>query len=298
MMAAVKDAISPALVSGLGADFAVGWDGFDRARFEAMATDGLEQRELKARIALITEALLATLPQDVGHADRLIRSALSVGGLQSWASVPVNDYVAAAMIHEPDLALPLLAALTERFSAEFAIRPIIDRHFEPAMAYLHDWTGSRDEHVRRLVSEGSRPRLPWAPVLRRFVADPKPTIELLDRLFDDESEYVRRSVANHLNDISKDHADLAVATAGRWKVASERGGYVARHGLRTLVKKGHAGALDLLGFDHGADIDVLSLVCTPPEVAIGDAVTIAFTLRAHSATRVRDRLRRGLSGRE
>jgi 3-methyladenine DNA glycosylase AlkC len=199
-MASLKDEISPKLVASIAEEFAASWPGFDHRRFVESALDGLADRELKARVTLVADALAEVLPAGPGEADRIIRDVLVAGGVQGWASLPVTELVAATMNDAPDIALPLLAALTSRFSAEFAIRPFIETHPEVTMGHLQRWVTDPDEHVRRLVSEGSRPRLPWAPQLRQFIADPAPTLPLLDLLFDDESDYVRRSVANHLND--------------------------------------------------------------------------------------------------
>jgi 3-methyladenine DNA glycosylase AlkC len=124
------------------------------------------------------------------------------------------------------------------------------------MRHVRAWTRDPDEHVRRLVSEGSRPRLPWGRRLAGFVVDPTPTIELLDALVDDDSLYVRRSVANHLNDVAKDHPDLALDTARRWAAGTTQGDFVVRHGLRTLRKRGHPEALAILGFDPDAAIEI------------------------------------------
>jgi 3-methyladenine DNA glycosylase AlkC len=140
--------------------------------------------------------------------------------------------------------------------------------------------------VRRLVSEGTRPRLPWAPQLRGLIADPTPAVELLDRLYDDESDYVCRSVANHLNDISKDHPDHAVAIARRWATTGgDRTAWVVRHGLRSLIKHGHPDALRLLGYDHDLPITITDLTVTPASVPIGGEVTITFTVTADTAAR-------------
>lgn len=285
-MAAFKDQLSPAVVERLGSEIGAAWDGFDTATFTDLATDGLEGRELKARVELIAQALGATMPDKPVDADRVVRSALDAGGLEGWSSLPVNSYVASSMIGQPTIGLPLLAALTPRFSAEFAIRFFIDAQPDVTMAQLGEWVEHPDEHVRRLVTEGTRPRLPWAPILRRFVTDPSPALELLDRLFDDPSEYVRRSVANHLNDISKDHPGLAVETAARWAPQSTHGDFVARHGLRSLVKRGDQSALRLLGFEPDASIELVDLTCTPAAITIGESVTIGFGLRATPPTRV------------
>ncbi|GAA5089798.1 DNA alkylation repair protein [Nocardia iowensis] len=284
-MADFKEELSPELIARLARELAGASASFDRTAFEQLAGTGIGELELKARMDRIAGALSATMPASREEADQLIRAALDNGGLEGWASMPVNAYVASAMLDRPDIALPLLAALTPRYTAEFAIRPFLDAHYHLTMDYLRSWTTDPDEHVRRLVSEGTRPRLPWAPRLSRFVADPTPVLGLLEALVNDDSSYVRRSVANHLNDISKDHPDLALDTATRWSLSTTQGDFVVRHGLRTLVKRGHPAALAVLGFDHSAPIEIANLACSPSTISIGDTTTLTFTLRAANSTK-------------
>ena len=168
--------------------------------------------------------------------------------------------------------------LTKRFTAEFSIRAFLDRYPDATLAQLREWAGDSDVHVRRLVSEGSRPRLPWAPRLRAFQADPRPVIELLELLKDDSEEYVRRSVANNLNDISKDHPDLVVEIARSWWVgAPSPRRRLVRHGLRTLIKQGHPGALAVLGYGPDSPVEV-GVSVTPETVAIGGKVRVEVRL--------------------
>jgi 3-methyladenine DNA glycosylase AlkC len=164
--------------------------------------------------------------------------------------------------------------LTKRFTAEFSIRAYIDRYPDQTLERLHTWATDENVHVRRLVSEGTRPRLPWAPRLRRFQEDPRPVIELLEILRGDETEYVRRSVANNLNDISKDHPALAVETAARWWSDDPDTRRMVRHGLRTLVKAGDPGALAILGFGSDSPVRLAAVAIEPEEVHIGDSVRI------------------------
>jgi 3-methyladenine DNA glycosylase AlkC len=224
------------------------------------------------------------LPAEFPAAAAVLKKATDSPSLTGWMTLPCGHYVAEYGLDQPDVALPLLARLTPRFSSEGPLRPFIERHPEVTFAYLHRWARDPDEHVRRLVSEGTRPRLPWAGQLRGLIADPGPTIPLLDALVDDTSEYVRRSVANHLNDIAKDHPAVALACARRWlATGGDRATRVVRHGLRTLVKRGDPAALALLGFDYGAAValDALdALAVTPARLPVGGEVTIAFTLSA------------------
>ena len=151
----------------------------------------------------------------------------------------------------PERALPTLAELTQRFTAEFAIRPFISRHPQPTLDTLARWVHDPSAHVRRLVSEGSRPRLPWGLRLQALVQDPSPTLPLLRALQDDPSAYVRRSVANHLNDIAKDHPDLVARWVGEHRAgASAERAALLRHASRTLIKKGHPEVLAAWGLDH------------------------------------------------
>ena len=278
-MAALKDRISPRLVADLADELARAHPAFPRERFAAAATSGLEELELLARVTHIARALGDALPEPFADAAAVLDRALDSATLTSWMTLPCNEYVATHGIDEPDIALPLLARLTPRFSSESAIRPFIERHPEVTFAHLRRWLGDPDEHVRRLVSEGTRPRLPWAPQLRSLRADPRPAIELLDHLVGDESAYVRRSVANHLNDIAKDHPELAVSTAQRWRALGADA--VVRHGMRSLVKQGDARALALLGYDPEAQVALQDLTATPGRVEIGGTVELAFTLAVH-----------------
>ena len=177
-----------------------------------------------------------------------------------------------------------LRRLTPLFSAEFAIRPFLEQHPERTVDVLRSWTQDDDAHVRRLVSEGTRPRLPWGRRLRRFQDDPSEGLALLEALKDDPSEYVRRSVANHLNDIAKDHPQRVVEVCETWRQgASEERKWILRHGLRSLVKAGDAEALRILGYDANANVTVEGLQITPDRVALGGGITLQFELASRQS---------------
>lgn len=202
---ALKDEISPALAADLAAELAGAWPEFRRRRFTAGLARPLEPLALSARVELLAGRLADSLPEDFGQSATVLWRALDSPSLTGWMTWPCATFVARRGIDHPEDALALLAGLTPRWSSEFAIRPFIERHPELTYDHLRRWTSDDDEHVRRLVSEGTRPRLPWAPQLRELIADPSPNLPLLEGLADDPSPYVRRSVANHLNDIAKDH---------------------------------------------------------------------------------------------
>jgi 3-methyladenine DNA glycosylase AlkC len=286
---AFKDRISPAAIAGLAEALKAAWDGFPERRFSGLANDGLAGLELKARVLHVADALAATLPGEFPESAAIIERSLDSEAMDGWIVYCVDDYVARYGIDNPEVALPLMARLTSRWSCEFAIRPFIETHPGLTFEFFDRWIESDDEHLRRLVSEGSRPRLPWGGQLKGFVNDPSPTIRLLDRLVDDPSPYVRRSVANHLNDIAKDHPRLAIDTAARWLREggdAERRAWIVGHGMRSLVKAGDPAALALVGFDHDAEVELKLFRVAPQSVEVGEAITIEFALTAREPTPV------------
>ena len=286
-MADVKDELSPALVAALATELHRAWPAFPMRRFEAHATTDLGPLALMQRVRHIAAALAGALPADFTTAAAVLDRAVDSPTFNGWMTLPCGFWVADAGIDEPHVALPLLARLTPRWSSEWPLRPFIETHPDITYTYLHTWTGDPDEHVRRLVCEGTRPRLPWTSHLRSLIADPAPSVALLDKLIDDESEYVRRSVANHLNDIAKDHPDIALDCARRWlATGKDRAAWVVRHGLRTLVKRGDPAALTLLGFDHATPVRLDTLTITPARLPIGGEATIELTLSADHTVRV------------
>ena len=287
-----KNLFDRALVAAIGDRLAALDPRFDRTAFVAEATDGLEALELKARSARITRALERRLPADFATACDLLVAALhpqadappgagpgGASGLRGWAAMPMADFVAARGLGDFDRAMATLAEMTRRFTAEFAVRPLLAADPARGMAFMRTWARDPDWRLRRLASEGCRPRLPWGMRLRGFVADPAPVLEVLELLKDDPSDDVRRSVANNLNDIAKDHPDLAAGVAAAWlDGASPERRRLVRHALRGLVKAGHAAALAALG--HGpAPVRLDALDLATPVVRFGRALEFAATLR-------------------
>ncbi|UNZ21253.1 DNA alkylation repair protein [Streptomyces sp. 891-h] len=240
----------------------------------------LEGLAFSRRVTAVKEAVLADLPEDYPTFASVVHAALRRPDFNGWMTFPVNAAVAERAlsrgVFEP--ALGLLAALTPRLTAEMAVRPFLHHDLHRALRPTLEWTRHPDHHVRRLASEGTRPRLPWAPRLTALVADPTPALPVLDALYRDTSEYVRRSVANHLNDVSRDHPDTAVATAARWlSNPAPTTPALIRHGLRTLVKAGHSDALALLGHDPDAAVQV-GLDVHTPEVHIGEHLAFGYEI--------------------
>lgn len=289
-----KNLINREGVAAMRRHLARAWPAFDGARFEALALDGLESLELKARAQHLCTALEATLPDDFDTAARVLEASLlpvrgdeelgemrtGDAGLAGWPLWPMTEFVARRGLGAPERALRCLHALTQRFTAEWAVRPFIVAHPELAFATLRRWTRDPSPHVRRLASEGSRPRLPWGLQLKGLITDPSPTLPLLEALLDDRSEYVRRSVANHLNDIAKNHPQLVVDWVLRHLPdASPERRALLRHASRTLIKQGDVRMLKAWGLGRRyAGSAVLSI--TPKKLRVGESLAMTLELRS------------------
>ncbi len=258
---------------------------FDTDAFLHDALDGFDALELLDRGRHLGRTLQRHLPADYPAAIDLLLATLPderapESGMAAFYFLPHTEFVRAFGLGHFDASMRALHALTQRFTGEFAIRPFLDSHTDATLAQLETWTRDPSEHVRRLVSEGTRPRLPWAPRLRKFQQDPSAVVALLERLRDDESLYVRRSVANNLNDIGKDHPTRLVEIAGAWmRDASVQRRWVVQHALRSAVKRGDAGALKVLGFGKTANLTVSDVAITPKQPRMGERVVITCTLR-------------------
>lgn len=293
----LKTFFSPDLVRRLADDIARVHPDFDAERFRRRATNGLKTLELMDRARHIARALAESLPPHYPDAIAILLRSLGpphdsdelIGaGMAPFVYLPHTLFVAERGLEHFDLSMRAQYELTRRFSAEGSIRPYIARDPERAFSYLTRWTADPDPHVRRLPSEGTRLRLPWAMRVPWLDAHPERVIELLERLRDDPSTMVRRSVANNLNDLGKVHPDLLVRTCAAWledgKGAGSAGSAQRRalveHALRSAVKRGEPGALRLLGYGDAARVRLDEMTITPRRVAIGGNVSISFTLRS------------------
>ncbi len=273
-----------AAAARLAAQVAAAWPPFDQRRFVDLATRDLDALEFHNRVRRFTDALTDELPADVPQAlDILTRSLPPVlpdceAVTDGWLQWPVGQFIADHGVPHLDESMHAMTELTMRFSSEFAVRPFLEQR--PAEVYprLLALTAHPNAHVRRWCSEGSRPRLPWGKRLTALTADPSPSWPILEALKDDPELYVRRSVANHLNDLAKDHPALVVARCKAWLAgASAERRWVVKHALRSLVKAGRADALGLLGFAPAGAVEA-SLVASPRRPRIGGAVALEATL--------------------
>jgi 3-methyladenine DNA glycosylase AlkC len=258
----------------------------------ARAAESLTSLPLGARADLLRDALLDDVPGDHAALAAVVRRAALDADFTGWLIWPVTLAVATRAADESEAAfddgMALLAELTGRLTSEFAIRTLLRADLDRALDHALAWTRADDPAVRRLASEGTRPYLPWAVRVPALLREPQRTIPILDALYRDPDEVVRRSVANHLNDLSRGHAGLVTETAARWLAEPDvTTASVVRHALRTLVKRGDAAALALLGFTGDA-LEVLGPQLSGAEIPFGG--TIGFSGRVHNAGTVAARV--------
>jgi len=237
-----------------------------------------ENLELKQRMRRITEGLRETLPADYESALGVLEDIADE--CRGFPYLIFPDFVEKYGLEHWERSIAALERFTALSSAEFAVRPFIKRDPERMMAQMTVWSGHSNEHVRRLASEGCRPRLPWADALPALKRDPSPILPILEKLKADPSEYVRRSVANNLNDISKDHPELVLGIAKRWAGEDEGTDWVVRHACRGLLKAAVPEAMALFGIVPRDDVAVTEWTVSPTVVEIGKSVSFRYGLRA------------------
>lgn len=274
---ALKEIFNRGRISHMGAQVAAVRPGFDTERFVALATQDLDELSIMQRLRRISETLREVLPGDFREAADVLR--LAAPRLDhSFAAMSLSEFMALYGLDDPEAALPALADLTRYGSSEFAIRPFLQRDLAGTLMVMAGWAHDENEHVRRLASEGCRPRLPWSFRLDALVADPSPVAPILETLKADPSLYVRKSVANHLNDITKNHPEWVLDRVAAWDLSNPHTAWIVRHALRSLVKAGDRRALGLLGAGEPAKAEVRDLTVTPQALRLGGTIALSFLL--------------------
>jgi 3-methyladenine DNA glycosylase AlkC len=285
-----KNEFSHAKARRIGEALKRGYPDFPTTRFNKGLQAALEPLELKQRMCLIADRIEACLPEDPRRMFPLLTAALASepsdksdsSGLRGFLVWPLTEIVARRGLGHFSESMAALREMTRRFTAEFAIRPFLRKHPERTIKQLHAWCAHPDEHVRRLVSEGSRPLLPWGGNLTELLDPPHPTLALLEKLHRDPSEYVRLSVANHLNDFSKHHPSLVISTLTRWRDAAPgdpRLAKLSRHACRTLLKAGHPAALDFHGYGAAEMLKLDAFELAAPSVKTGGCIGYRMIIR-------------------
>jgi 3-methyladenine DNA glycosylase AlkC len=271
-------------VSRLSEDVQKEYPRFDKKKFHSFIfTSDWKKKELKERMHHIADALHLSLPPDYSKAIAIL-SAVAVRHIKEkntgFGDMCFSDFVERFGLDHIDVSLPALALFTQACSSEYAVRPFIINYPERMMKQMEKWSKHKNYHVRRLASEGCRPRLPWAVALPEFKKDPSPIIPILENLKNDESEYVRRSVANNLNDISKDHPKTVLSIARQWYGENTNVNAILKHALRTQLKKGNVEALKIFGFSAKTSAKITDLRVEPNDIMIGESVRFYFTVKA------------------
>ena len=278
---ALKEMFNAARFRQIAALLADCHPGFDQQRFLQLTTTGLEPLTLIQRMRHGTHALHATLPASYPKALGVLRK-LAPRIEHGFVGIMLPDFVGVYGREHFDESLDALHYLTRFSSAEFAIREFLKRDFTRTLAVMARWSRDESEHVRRLASEGCRPRLPWSFRLEALVADPSPVAQILENLRADPSLYVRKSVANHLNDISKDHPDWMLERLKSWDLAHPHTQWIAKRAARTLIKTGNQQALGLFSFTEKPAVRLTDFKLTPARIKLGQPIEFSFTLTSAS----------------
>jgi len=288
-----KDVFNPELVASMGQRIKAVSSEFDEKSFKSNIVSKLAPLSLSERSSLICETLYTHLPGEYNKAIAILLATFDkptetseMTGFEGFYFMPIAKYVSIYGLEKEDfdISMNALIEITKRFTSEDAIRPFIRKYPEQTFKKLYKWAADENVHVRRLVSEGTRPRLPWSSVLREFIDDPKPVLDLLEELKQDSELYVRRSVANNLNDIAKDHPQLVVKTLKRWKSINDKGTqWIISHASRTLLKQGLPEALNLLGYPTNVQISVDHLILNKEECKMGDEIEFSFELASKAS---------------
>ena len=267
---------------------------FKRAAFSKKVVGAFPELELKQRVTHIATCLHNFLPADYLTALDTILKALppeldpdkTDDDFGDFIFAPLSLYAATygCTAQYLEASLNALKEITKRFSAEYAVRFFINTFPDETLRFLQTCAEDPNYHVRRLASEGTRPKLPWAQKLTIHYTDP---LSILDTLYADNTRFVTRSVANHLNDIAKLEPALVLSTLKRWqrdkKQSDKEMLFITRHALRTLVKQGNTGALTMIGYGAKPDVKVHKLSTPTPQVVIGEAFEFSFELESRAA---------------
>lgn len=283
MSEALKDIYTKEFLLNFGNIIQTEYKIFDIKQFYTSVTEApWEELPLKARMRRISESLGKFLPDNFRKSVDILFAVDE--HCYGFPYLFFPDFVDVYGQHEADweLSMTALERFTQHSSSEFAIRSFLLHQPERVMERMLSWTAHPNEHLRRLASEGCRPRLPWGQSLPMFKKDPQPVLALLEHLKADSSLYVRKSVANNLNDIAKDNPDLVLFTARKWIGQNPNTDWIVRHGCRTLIRKANSDVLDLFGYTSFSEDEPLfenvSLSVQPTTVTIGEPCELQYSL--------------------
>ena len=270
----MRNMINDVRTNELATKIEMEYPSFEKDKFCNGIIPYLDELGLFDRLSLVTKNLKKYLPESFTTVvDLFIKVSEPKMG---FMVIALSNYIADYGLDNFDISMNALKELTKSCSSEFAIRHFIIKDKEACFKYFRQWAKDENVEVRRLVSEGLRPRLPWGIRLKEFVQNPEPIIEFLEMLNDDKELYVRKSVANNINDIAKDHPELVIKTLKNWNNR-----WVIKHGLRTLIKQGHPEALDLMGFSKDPKV-VIKNIDFDRNIKTGESINFSFDIKSES----------------
>lgn len=276
---ALKEIFNAERLQHIASEMSAVYPAFKAKAFLKHANQGLAELSVMQRMARVSESLHAVLPLDYEDSLEVLRE-LAPRLNSGFVSMCLPHYVASYGGHAFDTSMQALKYFTTFGSSEFAICHFLRSDLARALELMHDWTQDQNHHVRRLASEGTRPRLPWSFRLEAVQANPQLAAGILERLKADDSLYVRKSVANHLNDVTKEHPEWVLDTIEGWPLENKHTAWIAKHALRSLIKQGELRALTVIGAGAKAEVELLDVRVEPAVVRLGEAITLSFTVKS------------------
>lgn len=277
----LKNLYNEELIASLSRVLEPAYRKFDSEAFQKhIFDDTWNKKELKERMRHISKSLHKFLPGDYREALRILKLVSSSFAGFEYMFFP--EYVELYGLDKYEESISALEHFTEFSSSEFAVRPFIKKYPKRTMAQMEKWAESSNHHVRRLASEGCRPRLPWAMALHEFKKNPQPVIKILEKLKNDKSEYVRRSVANSLNDISKDNPQIVINIAKAWLGKNPNTDWVVKHACRSLLKQGVPEIMEIFGFGKPSYISIEEFK-VQKSVRVGNNLKFSFNLQTQKS---------------
>jgi len=278
MADALKDRyLSTDFFQQFATDLKLAYPALDKRAFYRDCISPLDELELMQRVSHLTRTVASHLPNSYKKALSVLYDLSPILG-DKLGYLFMSEFVATYGLDEYELSINALRNFTHHSSSEFAIRVFLQQDFKRTIKHMTEWTEHESEHVRRLASEGSRPRLPWAQKLDQVINKPSLTWPILNRLKNDSSNYVQKSVANHLNDISKDNPDWMIKKVSAWSQKNTTTKWIIKHGCRTLIKKGHADSLHLLGYSK-PNIKISPLKLSAKIIRLGETLEVGFNIK-------------------
>ena len=280
----LKNLYNPSFFAQLAGNVQQVIPSFDKKIFlKRIFNNEWEGKELKQRMrhiaSVLKEHLRGNYKEQVAFIIRIIEQLKMNGVKGGFEYMFFPDFIEQYGSDDLKTSLKAIETVTQFISCEFAIRPFLTKYQDEVMVQMLRWSKHPHHHVRRFSSEGCRPRLPWAMAIPGLKKDPSPIIPILENLKNDESLFVRKSVANNLNDIAKDHPEIVIQLMKKWKGASKETDWIIRHGCRTLLKKAHPSAYNIFGLDGTTASEILNFKLNKNKIKIGEKLAFSFELK-------------------